>query len=326
MSVVARGLASLLVVLLGAGCHEGTSAGPCDGVDCGHGRCVVDRVHARCDCDPWFVADGLECRLDIEGDWAVVEVLAEVVPLGSPEEEVGRGADETLHQVILTRGIAMATTEVTCAEYFDLVGGEWPCPGDLGPSCPVASLTWHEAAAYCNALSLEAGVAPCYECEGSGGERRCTALLESPYECPGFRLPTEAEWEHAARAGTTTATFAGDLDGDALGCEPSPTLAGIAWYCAEGPRPVGEGGPNGLGLFDVLGNVAEWCDETYGPYPSDPDSVEVDPWRGGEGGRVVRGGAFDDEARALRSAARASAPPSARDPGLGLRPVVTLER
>ncbi len=322
-----RGLAALwLSTLLWAGCHEGSDPGACDGVDCGHGRCVVDRVHARCDCDPWFAADGLECRLDIEGDWAVIDLRADVVVLGSPEVEVGRSADEPLHHVVLTRSIAVAATEPTREDYASRMDGATPSATDCGPTCPVENVTWHEAAAYCNALSREAGVGPCYECEGSGSELRCARLHGSPYECPGFRLPTEAEWEHAARAGTATATYGGDLEPDRLRCEPNPTLADIAWYCAEAPRAVAAGRPNAFGLFDVLGNVAEWCDDAYGPYSSDPDDVEVDPWVDGEGDRVVRGGSFDDEARALRSAARRSAPPTSRSPGRGLRPVVTLER
>jgi formylglycine-generating enzyme required for sulfatase activity len=182
-------------------------------------------------------------------------------------------------------------------------------------------VSWHEAAAYCNALSVAAGLGQCYSCAGAGAEVLCSGrdAYASPYDCPGYRLPTEAEWERAARAGTTTATYAGDL-GD-TGCAAA-ILEPIAWYCGTAggtTHVVGSLLPNDLGLYDVLGNVWEWCSDWYDDaYPPDAASDPFGPDSGAL--RLFRGGSYFDNASDQRAARRRTSNPDRRFGGLGLRP------
>ena len=180
------------------------------------------------------------------------------------------------------------------------------CGGD----CPVESVSWYEAAAYCNALSDSEGLERCYDCTGSAPDVTCSsaAAFASPYDCTGYRLPTDAEWEFAARAGTTTATYNGDLDSDHLGCEtPNPVLDPIAWFCGnsgETTHTVDELAPNAWGLYDMLGNLVEWCHDWF----QDDLGVEpvIDPF-GPESGsyKLLRGGSWLSSAALVRAARRA---------------------
>ena len=178
-------------------------------------------------------------------------------------------------------------------------------PGSAcGPTCPVEQVSWHELAAYANALSALDGREDCYECHGTGGDVRCTAWedLDKPSDCLGYRLPTEAEWEYAARAGSTTATYHGNLD--STDCD-NTVLDAIAWYGCNASRlthPVGQKADNALGLHDMLGNVWEWCHDWSAPYPGGP---ETDPAVPDEGiFRVVRGSSWFYSARLTRAAHR----------------------
>ncbi|MBX3192901.1 MAG: formylglycine-generating enzyme family protein [Labilithrix sp.] len=247
--------------------------------------------------------------------------------MGSPESEWSRGAySEDAIAVTLTRGFYLAKHEVTQAEWtslgFDnptgtkLTSAGPECTND--PSCPVASATFFEAAAYANALSEKAMLPPCYaltDCSGAvGAGMICGDLrLTSPtaYECNGYRLPTEAEWEYAARAGTQTAFYSGDItdQGPLLtNCCEDRALDAIAWYCANSggtSHPVGQKAPNAWGLHDMAGNVLEWVTETYAS--TTPTGPLTDP--GGtlsvEKESVLRGGAYWTSATAARSSSGA---------------------
>lgn len=202
--------------------------------------------------------------------------------LGSPTNEVGRSPDEGPQTAVtISKGFWMGKYEVTQAEYQALVGSN-PSgfPGD--PTRPVESVSFFDATNYCVLLTqqeLAAGRIP-----------------------PGtqFRLPTEAEWEYAARAGTSTRFNYGD--------DPNLTaLTNHAWYAfnsGNSTHPVGQKAPNAWGLFDMAGNVWEWCLDWKGTYPG---GTVIDP-QGPDssllGDKVIRGGAWDAFESDCRSARR----------------------
>jgi len=203
--------------------------------------------------------------------------------MGSPPGEALRQEEETLRRVTLTRGFRMAATEVTQRQWLTLMEqNRSPQPGD---DLPVTSVSWPEAREFCAKLSQKEGVT--------------------------YRLPTEAEWEYACRAG------------DASPPAGPAELAGVAWFVdnAEGTtHPVGRKRPNAWGLFDMLGNVAEWTLDPYSPYPRVEE--DRDPIGSAAGStRVVRGGSWRSFPPALRCAARVGTPGSYQLPHVGLRVV-----
>ncbi len=240
--------------------------------------------------------------------------------MGSPADEPGRLPNEGPVEVTLSHGFEIAATEVTVAQWtalgFDLnetlVEFE-----DPSPSMPVTQLDRPTLFDWLDTLSRLEGLEPCY-----GDD----AAPPTPYHCAGYRLPTEAEWEYAARAGTATATYAGDpADEDWAGL-----LSEIAW-CAPTPgssyRPVGMLAPNGFGLYDTLGNVWEVV-EWLGVYP---DATTANPYYfTGETSRPadrllsVRGGYYYSEVcrAADRDEAVRGVPTTM--PSVGFRPVRTL--
>jgi len=192
----------------------------------------------------------------------------------------------------------------------------------------VERVTWHEAADFCNHLSGIEGLSQCYTCQGSGPSVTCAMSdgYASPYDCPGYRLPTEAEWEYTARAGTSESTYNGNIAEANLDCTPlSPALNPIAWYCGNSDdqvHPVATRDPNPWDLFDMIGNVWEWCHD----YPADYDGDETDPWGETSGSaRVNRGGCWNGQARYARVGNRADGNPIERKWHRGFRPVRTTE-
>ncbi len=240
--------------------------------------------------------------------------------MGSPPGEEGRDDNETQHEVTLTQDFEILATEVTQSE-FEAVMGYNPSHFSGCADCPVEWVSWYEAAAYCNALSDAAGLDRCYVCSGSDEEVECEpgSSFTTPYDCTGYRLPTEAEWEYAARAGTTTATYNGDLDD--IDCS-SAVVDPIAWYCGNSDDTthlVGTRGSNDWGLHDMLGNVWEWCHDWDDVYP---DGSVTDPWGPPSGShRVIRGGSWNFLARLARAALRGRDRPAYRYDNVGFRPV-----
>lgn len=184
---------------------------------------------------------------------------------------------------------AIAPHPVTRAQYRTVMG-DAP-PSDAGPATPVTEVSWLDAIAFCNRRSEQAGLQPCYV-RGDDPEGRDVAVDPT---ATGYRLPTEAEWEHACRAGSSEVRY-GPLDD-------------IAWHRGNSGgaiHDVGTRAPNAWGLFDTIGNAWEWCwdvfdPEVYGAY------------------RVFRGGGWFDQPRACRASCRRKSHPTFRIDDLGFR-------
>jgi len=210
-----------------------------------------------------------------------------LIPAGSFAMGSDRGhADEAPVHRLQIDAFYMDLYEVTQQQYGELVRGN---PSHFkGPKNPIEQVSWAAAALYCNARSRAEGLEACY--------REDTA--ECNFAAAGYRLPTEAEWEYACRAGSDTRYPFGD---------EAAELGDYAWYAGNSLRtthPVGQKKPNRWGLYDMLGNVAEWCNDRYDPryYRTSPDSNPRGPAQADL--FVLRGGAWNSPAEECRSAFR----------------------
>lgn len=247
---------------------------------------------------------------------------------GSPETELGRLPDEVQQQVTISYPLAVQRREVSLAEYEMLLMGRANPFRACGENCPAVNVGWMDAIEYANMRSSREGFEPCYVLVGAGSERRAEWPLG--LECEGYRLPTEAEWEYFARAGSTGAFSSGEITVTGRGA-PDPRLTEIAVYGANshapylgavdcsswgegfetcGPAPVGSRRPNAWGLYDVSGNAAEWVADGPGPWTATPATDPVGEFGGRS--RVVRGGSWMDVAERCRLAARRETQPLGR--------------
>jgi formylglycine-generating enzyme required for sulfatase activity len=246
--------------------------------------------------------------------------------MGSPPTEQGRYSVESQHRRRIGRSFAIAAKPGTKEEFLGFLPGFGH--GEMKrypePSCPIGGVSWYDAAAYCNWLSKQEGIGEdqwCYETNAKG---QVTKLKEKYLSLSGYRLPTGAEWEYACRAGAVTSRSYG---------ESEELLAKYGWYSqnsAERTWPVGGKKPNDLGLFDMHGNVWNWCQERYsGEYPRSEDENPIDDNEDGltinsQDSRLLRGGSFDVQPVGVRSALRAASAPATRGGNVGLRPARTL--
>ena len=222
---------------------------------------------------------------------------------------------ESVHRVALTHSFSMMEAEVTQQEFNKFKG--YMTAKNVGhPSPPTTPnpmeyVSWHEAAAFANARSSSGGLAPCYGCTGVGAFIRCapTAAYAGAgiYRCPGFRLPTEAEWEYAYRAGSKTDLYAESQGACDCSKQICPSLSAIGWWLpnAKGQHhPAKQLEANAWGLYDMSGNVWEWTHDWYTEDLGGTD--QVDPAGPDSGDRkVIRGGGWAfSEPRFFRAAAR----------------------
>jgi serine/threonine protein kinase/formylglycine-generating enzyme required for sulfatase activity len=248
--------------------------------------------------------------------------------MGSPEHERDRLDGETQHQRHLPHPFALATKEVTVGQFREFLKDHPDKDTRWERSLarhsleePIVSVTWFEAAAYCNWLSKQEGLPEDQWCYVPNEKRQYAEgmkLAPNWRERSGYRLPTEAEWEYACRAGVALRRHFGTDDA---------MLGPYAWYGKNSDdhvHPVGTKMPNDYGLFDMYGNAAEWCQDAFAPYPVAAGKALIED--GGDQGpvgptasRVLRGGAFVSSAAQLRSAYRFGSQPHIPPYFAGLR-------
>ena len=278
-------------------CDGWLTADDCDDTDATLERDDLDGDgYSTCDgdCDD-NDATVLLCPITHPGGGTMIFIAAGTFDMGCTSAQLATSACEDgespAHSVTLTHDFFIGETEVTQAEYVAVIGSNPSALSSCGDDCPVENLTWHAMAEYANALSVSENLTECFDCSNG-----TCSTSNNPYTCDGYRMPTEAEWEYAARAGADDYVYAGSNVADDL-----------AWYLSNAgnsTNPVAQKDPNGWGLYDMSGNVWEWVWDWYDSnyYSGSPSS---DPEGSSTGSaRARRGGDWGSEVGHLRVSTR----------------------
>ncbi len=256
---------------------------------------------------------------------------------GSPPDEPCRMPDEVQHQITLTQGFYMMPTEVTRQMWADLRADQPTLPADPSDTSissttyhPVQRVSWHKALLFANLMSVRDGFTRCYYKDAAytvpvDATNYSEGTFFGNFDTDGYRLPTEAEWEYAARAGTTGPFSSHEPfynSDNCMECDPFfDVLDSIAWWCWNAfgtAHKVATKLPNPWGLYDMHGNVQEWCWDWHDSYSSEP---VIDP-KGPSTGtyRMMRGGCWNSYPLFCRSAdRRRKSVPAARSNTRGFR-------
>jgi len=248
-------------------------------------------------------------------DITMLSIPAGSFLMGSPSDESGRYWDEGPQRTVNISAFQMSETEVTQKQWEDVIGRN-DCYFS-GDDHPVELVTWFDCVSFCNKLSQTDGYTQCYTMTNLGysANHITSAQVSCDFNANGYRLPTEAEWEYACRAGTTSQFCTGDSDSD---------LGRAGWYYGNSgytTHAVDEKEPNAWGLYDMHGNVWEWCWDWYssGYYGTRPDP-DSDPTGASSGyDRIRRGGCWSSGAGNCRSADRGLNRPYDRYNDVGFR-------
>ncbi|MBO4715474.1 MAG: formylglycine-generating enzyme family protein [Verrucomicrobia bacterium] len=257
----------------------------------------VALVKTEIEIDP-PVEDNITISLADDVDLELIWIEPGTFMMGSPEDELGRERIEPQHEVTLTQGYWLGKYEVTQAQYKAVM--EYNPSHSRADDLPVECVSWYDAKSFCATLTkLE----------------RAAGRLSEEYE---YTLPTEAQWEYACRAGTTTALNSGKNLSDKTMC---PEVDEVGWYgynSGKTTHPVGQKQPNAWGFYDMHGNVYEFCLDLYGNYPTTPVTDPTGP-DGGMLYYIMRGGDWNNDAFGCRSASRNATGPSDGWTNVGFR-------